>query len=144
MVEVQNIWQSLWPELPRWGGEILALVRSLHPGFLAAFAVPAVLALLFRSVTAFLLTLLLAVIALFAFRIGTDALFRVALTGLTVAAGLLAVALAALLRRRTRQMHRMDWRMGELRHELDEANKKYEGEVYWRRAAERVTANEPG
>lgn len=142
MIEVENLLRELWPALLRWSGETAALARTLHPGFLIALAVPPVLALLFRSVTAVLLTLLLAAMALFAFRLGTDDLFRWTFTGLTVLAGLLAVALAALVRRKQKQLRQMDWRMGEIRHELDEVSKKYEGEVHWRRASERVTANE--
>jgi hypothetical protein len=143
MIELENLWRELWPQLLGWVTQTTEMIRTLHPGFLAAFAVPAALALLFRSFTAFVLTLLLAVIALFAFRAGTDDPFRWALTALTVAAGLLAVVLAAMVRRQQHQTRRMEERVGELRRELDEMRKKYEGEVYWRRAAERV-ASEAG
>lgn len=142
MIEVETLFRDLWPALLRWSGETVALARTLHPAYWVALGVPALLALLFRSFAAVLLTLLLAAMALFVFRLGTDDLFRWTYTGLTVLAGLLAVTLAAMLRRRQRQLRQMDWRMGEIRHELDEVNKKYEGEVHWRRAAERVAANE--
>ncbi|MCB5175370.1 MULTISPECIES: hypothetical protein [Microvirga] len=144
MVEVENLWRNLWPELLRWGEQLTEMLRTLDPVLLAILAAPAILALLFRSFTAFLLTLVLAAIALFSFQVGTDPLFRWALTALTVLAGLLAVVLAAMLRRRRRQVHRMDLRLGELRRELDDLREKYDGEIYWRRATERVAAGETG
>jgi membrane protein implicated in regulation of membrane protease activity len=144
MIELANLWRDLWPELLRWGGEIVTLVRTLHPGLLVALAAPVVLALLFRSLTAALLGLVLAVMALFAFRVGADDLFRCTFTVLTVLAGLLAVVLAAMLRRRRRQLRQMDERMDGLRQDLADLNRKYEGEVHWRRAAERMTAKEAG
>jgi hypothetical protein len=142
MIELENLWRDLWPELLRWSNETVALARTLHPGFWVALAAPVVLALLFRSFTAMLLTLLLALMALFVFRLGTDDVFRWTFTGLTDLAGLLAITLAAMVRRKHHHMRRMEWRMGELRQELDDVNRKYEGEVHWRRAAERVAANE--
>ncbi|RDI57941.1 hypothetical protein DES45_106255 [Microvirga subterranea] len=142
MIEVETLFRDLWPALLRWGDETLALARTLHPGFWVALGAPVLLALLFRSVTAALLTLLLAAMALFVFRLGTDDLFRWTFTGLTDLAGLLAVLLAAFLQRRKRQLRQAEWRVGEIRQELDEVNRKYEGEVHWRRAAERVAAHE--
>jgi hypothetical protein len=142
MIELENLWRDLSPELIRWSGETVALARTLHPAYWVALGAPVVLALLFRSFTAVLLTLLLALMALFVFRLGSDDFFRWTFTGLTDVAGLLAVTLAAMLRRKHRQMRQMDGRMGELRQELEDVNRKYEGEVHWRRAAERMAANE--
>lgn len=142
MIEVETLFRDLWPALLRWSDETLALARTLHPGFWVALGAPVVRALLFRSVTAALLTLLLAIMALFVIRLGTDDLFRWTFTGLTDLAGLLAVLLAAFLQRRKRQLRQTEWRMGEIRQELDEMSRKYEGEVHWRRAAERVAAHE--
>lgn len=142
MIEMETLFRDLWPAVLQWGDETVALARTLHPGFWVALGAPVVLALVFRSVTAMLLTLLLAAMALFVFRLGTEDLFRWTFTGLTDIAGLLAVVLAALLQRRKKQLRQAEWRVGEIRQELDEVNRKYEGEVHWRRAAERVAAHE--
>jgi uncharacterized membrane protein YccC len=140
MIDVSN----LWPDIVEWIGRTPDTIRTLDPIILVLLAVPLVLALVAKNGTALLLTLLLAGIAVSVLGFVSSEPARWGATLLICAAGLLAVLLAVQLRRGRGRLHQMESVLEETRRELAEVREKYEGEVYWRRASERVAAQEPG
>jgi membrane protein implicated in regulation of membrane protease activity len=140
MIDVSN----LWPDIVEWIRRTPETVRALDPIILALLAIPLVLALAARNGTALLLTLLLAGIAVSVLGFVTSEPARWVAAVLICAAGLLAVLLAVQLRRGRGQLHHVESVLEETRRELAEVREKYEGEVYWRRASERVSAQSPG
>jgi hypothetical protein len=134
--------RSFWPGVTEWMTQIIEIVRTLDPAILVLLAAPCIIALACMSLTAFALTLLLAATALVAFRAGAGEPFRWSIAALTFAAGLLAVLQAVMLRRKRRRVREMEAALREARRELGEVREKYENEVYWRRAGERVVAQQ--
>jgi predicted signal transduction protein with EAL and GGDEF domain len=134
---------NLWLQMLEWMTQTFETVRTLDLFILAVLVAPCVLALASLSLTAFLVTVLLVAIALMTFRGGTDETFRWSIAVLTCVAGLLAILQAILLRRRRGYLRHLETVLEETRRELSEVREKYEGEVYWRRAGERVTAEKP-
>jgi membrane protein implicated in regulation of membrane protease activity len=133
---------TLWPILLEWLTRVPETIRTLDPVILALLAAPFFLALFTLNGAALLLTFLLAATALLVFGFVSDGPARWAVAALACAAGLLAFFLALRLRVRERQLRHMEFALGEVRSELAEIRKKYEGEVYWRQAAERISSQE--
>ncbi|WP_147022931.1 hypothetical protein [Microvirga aerophila] len=140
MIDVSN----LWPDIVEWIRRTPETVRTLDPIILSLLAIPLILALATKNGTALLLTLLLAGIAVSVLGFITSEPARWVATVLICAAGLLAVLLAVQLRRGRGRLRHVETVLEETRRELAEVREKYEGEVYWRRATERVSAQSPG
>jgi membrane protein implicated in regulation of membrane protease activity len=132
----------LWPILLEWLNRIPETVRTLDPLIMLLLAAPIVLALFILNGAALLLTVLLAAAALLVFGFVADEPARWGVAVLACAAGLLAFVLALRLRLGQGQLRRMEFALGEARSELADMRKKYEGEVYWRQAAERISAQD--
>jgi hypothetical protein len=134
----------LWPDILEWISRIPETVRTLDPVILALLAVPFVFALATLNGTAVLLTVLLAGIALSVLGLLASEPARWVAASLICGAGLLGVVMAVQLRRGRARLRRAESALEEIRRELVEVREKYEGEVYWRRAVERVATQEPG
>jgi len=134
---------TYWSYAVEWFSQLVERTQMLDPLLLTALAVPCVLALICRSLTAFLLTVLLAIAAISAFGDISDLSYRWVITILMVAAGLLAILQAVILRRARRQLHDATFNMGTLQLELGELREKSEREAYWRKADERASQQPP-
>jgi hypothetical protein len=133
-------WASFRIEAVQIVNELVQTLRTLPWPFLVALAVPCVLALMYRSLTAFVLCVLLAIGALIASRAGTDIRVIWSVVILTCLAGLLAVVQAFMLLRMHRKLREMGSGLDESRRELEDMRTKYEREVHWRTAIEGVSA----
>jgi hypothetical protein len=133
-------WASFRIEAVQIVNELVQTLRTLPWPFLVALAVPCVLALMYRSLTAFVLCVLLALGALVALRTGTDIRVIWSVVILACLAGLLAVVQAFMLLRMRRKLREMGSGLNESRRELEDIRTKYEREVHWRTAIEGVSA----
>jgi len=127
-----------WPEALQWLERLAQTVRGLDPLTAAALSAPCVLAILYRSLTATLLSLLLALVAVIAFAGGIDEALRESVASIACLAGLLAVVQAGSLRRKRRQLGDAKARLLERQQDLEDVRQRYEREVLWRKASEKT------
>jgi hypothetical protein len=117
--------------------ETLAIARMLPPLALGVLLIPCVLAVLSQSVTAFLLTALLAIVAVPAMRSSLEDPKRWLAPAVIILTALIGVALAYLFRHARLRLRNAESRLDEVQRELRALSDKYESEVRWRLAAER-------
>jgi hypothetical protein len=126
---------DLWFAAVHDFNETLAMARTLPPFALGILLLPCVLAVLSQSVTAFLLTALLAVVAVPAMRSSLEDPNRWLAPAVIILTALIGVALAYMLRQARQRLRDAESQLGEVQRELRELSAKYESEVQWRKAA---------
>ena len=116
--------------------EVLSIARTLPLSAFGILLLPCVLAALARSMTAFLLTTLLAIVAVPAMRSSLEDPNRWLAPAVIILTALIGVALAYMLHQARLRLRNAEAQLGDVQHELREISAKYEGEVRWRRAGE--------
>jgi type VI protein secretion system component VasK len=127
---------DLWFAAVHDFNETVATARTLPPFALGILLLPCVLAVLSRSVTAFLLTALLAIVAVPAMRSSLEDPNRWLALAVIILSAFIGVALAYMLRQARLRLRNAESQLGEVQRELRDLIAKHEGEVRWRKAAE--------
>ena len=133
MINPAGLWFAAVHDLK----ETLAIARTLPPFALGTLLLPCVLAVLSQSVTAFLLTALLAIVAVPAMRSSLEDPNRWLASAVIILTALIGVALAYLFRQARLRLRNAESQLDEVRRELRDLSDKHESEVRWRLAAER-------
>jgi hypothetical protein len=116
--------------------ETISTARTLPPLALGIMLLPCVLAILSRSVTAFLLTALLAIIGVPAMRSSLEDPNRWLAPAVIILAALIGVALAYRFRQARQRVRNAEAQFVEVQRELQDLSATHESEKRWRKAAE--------
>jgi hypothetical protein len=127
---------DLWFAAVHDFNETLSIARTLPPLALGILLLPCVLAVLSRSVTAFLLTALLAIIGVPAMRSSLEDPNRWLAPAVIILTALIGVALAYMFRQARQRLRNAESQLVEVQRELRDLSAKHESEVRWRKAAE--------
>jgi uncharacterized membrane protein YqjE len=142
MTDLAGLLVNSWSHALEWIRQSFDRVQTLQPPILIALAAPCALALLWRSLIAFALCTLLALVAIAALGTGMDERHHWTVALVATLAGLLAVAQAGALRSARKRQRDAEARLSERQRDLDEVREKYEREVFWRKAGEGTAAKE--
>jgi hypothetical protein len=134
---------TIWAGMPDWVLEAVSRARALPYPALHAMAVPLVLALLARSLTALALAVMLVSIAGMVLLAHPADQRSWTILWAACAASLLGTALAFHRRRLARRVSLLREKVVDLSAELADLRPRYERELIWRKAGERHTLEAP-
>jgi peptidoglycan/LPS O-acetylase OafA/YrhL len=136
MAGLATSWSGVFQPIEQFIGQ----TWTEEPLIVIGLLIPLLLALASRSLTAMAVSALLAILGFVAVHVSVADSYQAGVVLVTCLAGILVGVQAALFRRTRRWFRDAQTDLTRIREELADVRSKYEREVHWRRAAERVTS----
>jgi peptidoglycan/LPS O-acetylase OafA/YrhL len=133
-------WATSWSGVFDPIGQLVGQTWTEEPLIVLGLLVPCVLAFASRDLTAVAVSALLAIVGFLAVHVSVADWHQAGVVLVTCLAGILVGIQASRLRRTRRSFREAHTDLTRIREELADVRSKYDREVHWRRAAERVTS----
>jgi hypothetical protein len=131
-------WAISWSGVFEPIGPLIGQTWTEEPLIVVGLLIPCVLALASRDLTAVAVSALLAVLGFLAVHVSVADSYQAGVVLVTGLAGILVGIQAARFRRTRRSLYDAQTDLTRVREELADVRSKYDREVHWRRAAEKV------